>query len=462
MAKWLSAFPDGVYTSGIRKYKLTYGAGNALEPFYYRILYSLDTLGIKQVKKVYDWYNISPKTQEFGFASQNLRQEMASASQLLGQIGTVAKSLAALRKDQQRINECLEYYNHEGKLDEVTLKGIWVDFVDVKSGAASFVNAAKNLDLYVARDWFFKIKDLKELETIPKGVITDVVRHFLARKFREYEVWKKHWKQSLLQFKKIIDQQYQATKKSIELYRQWVQPLLYNVESLKMRGKYMLDPELLKIGSNLLSEVMLVAWSPKNYVEPKNLLQAKEEYAKKKKEREERKARGEPVLDYIPFGKAYAYDDLGRQVEVPFVPVIEIKLKLVGPSNTQYMTTIAEIAGKIYTIEEFEDKLFDEWNRDPAEEWIKALLLREGIELEEEEKKEEKKKVELFPGQEFLELLISKLKFRPKKKPGISKRLTDHMIMYYVKKAAKDLNKRTWLVYFILKKSFGMYTYDKR
>ena len=465
MMKWTSKFKDGVYTPEMSdprldKYELTYGAGNALESFYYRILYALSTRGIKKVRKIFDYYNISPKTQEFGFSSRNLREEMTSASQLLGQVGQVIKSIVAMKKDKQRIQECLDYYKKKKTPDDITLKGVWADMVDPKSGAASFVNAAKNLDLYVARDWFFKIKNRKELDLIPEGKIPGVVRGFLARKFTEYEIWKGNWKQSLMHFKKILDQQYKASEKTVELYRNWIQPLIYNVESLKMKPELGLSPYLLKISSNLVSQVKLVAWMEHSYEEPKDLKKAREEYAKRMTDRERKKSKKEFIPDYVPFGRAYIKDEKGRKVEVPYVPVIEVDLKLVGPSNTQFMTTIVEFEIKIYTIEEFENRLFDKWTKDPAEEWIKNLMLREGLNLDDEEEKSEDK-VELIPGQDFFRLLFGKLRLR-KAKPGVKKKLSDHMILYHLNNTSiKKMNKELWLVYYILKKSFGMYTFLK-
>src|SRR3989339_763668 len=96
----------------VRSFKIIYGAGDSLEPFYYRILYCLrQNRAYQTIKKVQDYYNISPNTQEFGFATQNLRQELSTVSGFLGQIGQVVKGIVGMKKDHQRIKECLSYYN---------------------------------------------------------------------------------------------------------------------------------------------------------------------------------------------------------------------------------------------------------------------------------------------------------------------------------------------------------------
>jgi hypothetical protein len=207
----------------VKHLRLIFGSSEALEPFYYRVLYALrNNRQYQVIKKINDYYNIGPNTQQFGFATSNLRQDISSASGLLGQIGQIVKSIVGMRKDKQRIDECLAYYNKGGKPDEIVLKGLWADFVDSKTGPASLTQASQKLEYFVARDWFFMINSSKEaldLKDVPNNVKT-----FLAKKYREYEVWKKEWKKRLEEMQAILDQQIKASKQTVNLYKKWIGP----------------------------------------------------------------------------------------------------------------------------------------------------------------------------------------------------------------------------------------------
>ncbi len=405
----------------VKEFHLRYGGGDALEPFYYRILYILrNNRQYKVIKKVVDYYNISPNTQQFGFSSQNLRQELTTASQFLSQLGQIAKSIVALKKDKQRIEECLDYYKKNDKPNENVLKGIWVDFVDSKNGDASLSRVVQRLEFYAAREWFFKINSAEEalkLKDVP-----DNVREYLARKYREYETWKKHWKKRLEEMYEIIKEQMKRGEETIKLYKKWIHPLLRNVEALKMAPET-LNPDLIKIGSATYSMVKLVAWGK---VKPE--LNYKEVFTYKEKDpKAEIGKRGECLYN----GKS-----------VPFMPVIEIVLTLrVGPQG--YTETLVDFYAKVYDKEDFEKVYWEEWTKDPVEEWIENLILSEEAKQEvKKEKKEEKK-------ENFIEKLMKMFK---KEKKG----LPDYVISELKSSAGKEVAGDLAIVYFVLKKSFGM------
>jgi len=442
VAEEYALFNESGGVKTVRHFQLRYASGDALEPFYYRILYALrNNRNYRVIKKVVDYYNVSPNSQQFGFAAQNLRQEISSASNLLGQIGQVVKSIVAMRKDKQRIDECLEYYKKTGKADELVLKGLWADFVDSKTGPASLTQAAQKLEFFVARDWFFKadsIKEIEESEDIPTNLKT-----FLMKKYREYEVWKKEWKKRLEEMKKIIDNQIKASMQTVNLYKQWVQPLLKNAEALKMAPDP-LNPDLLKISGGTYSQVEIVCW---HKVEPKYGNKVSFTYEEPKSDKDREKPLGER-------GKC-----LYNGKEVPFMPVLYFTLTLrIGSKG--YMETVVNFDARIYDKKKFEELYYDEWVADPAEKWINNLMLREELKLEEEEEEKEKEETdvlkELFKVfnwekvKEKIDKLKKKLGFKTKKK------LSKYQIETLISKVSGELSKDTAIVYFVVKKSFGM------
>ncbi len=436
----------------VKHFNLRYASGEALEPFYYRILYALrNNRQYQVIKKILDYYNVSPNSQQFGFATQNLRQEISSASGLLGQVGQVVKSLVAMRKDKQRIDECLRYYDETGKPNELVLKGIWADFVDSKTGPASLTQAAQKLEFFVARDWFFKAGSLKEIENLKPGDVPNNLKDFLLRKYKEYEVWKKEWKPRLLDMKRILDSQLKASSQTINLYKQWVQPLLKNVEALKMAPDP-LNPDLLKVSGGTYSQVELVAW---HKLDLKNGSIVNFTYEPAKNDKDLTK----------PFGERGVCKFRGKSV--PFMPLLYFTLTL-RLGSKGYMETVVNFEGRVYDKKKFEELYYDVWVNDPAEKWIKNLMLKEELKLEEPKKKVESKPVnedvisDLFNSfknlpDSFKKFSESLAKFKKKLSFNSgSNGLTKYQLDNLIGSASGELGKDVALVYFVVKKSFRM------
>jgi len=424
----------------VRSFKIIYGAGDSLEPFYYRILYCLrQNRAYQTIKKVQDYYNISPNTQQFGFATQNLRQELSTVSGFLGQIGQVVKGIVGMKKDHQRIKECLSYYNENGKPNDQILKGIWADFVDSKTGPASLTQAAQKLEFFVARDWFFRIKNRKELEKFKKEIPGNLMT-FLERKFGEYEHWFPEWKSRLEEMDSTIADQVKASEQSVNLYKDWIKPLLKNVEALKLAPDP-LNADLLKIGGAMYSQVKIVAWG----------------------KTDPRLKEGRMVFDYVP-AKA---EDLSKPdgkkgkalyngKQVPFMPFIEITLTL-RTGAQQYMETVVEFKSKIMDIKRFEELYYNEWVKDLADVWVDNLMLKErlGESVKEEKKKEESNDVLGLLGKKMMGVELPGIfkKWQKKKKEQPT---PQYKIDALVSKASKALYGDLMVVYYVTKKSFGM------
>ena len=435
---------DGIKET--KSYTIRYGGGDALEQFYYRIIYALrENRRYEYIAKVKDTYNVSANTQQFGFATQNLRQEISSASSLVGQINQIGKSILSMKKDRQRIEECLGYYGkYKDKPEELeaVLKGLWLDFVDSKTGPASLTQAAQKLEFMVARDMFFKFKNneaLKKFNTDEKLNIPNNVMTFLERKFGEYEQWKPKWKERLDEMSKMIDMQLKTSVESINMYKQWAKPLIRNIQALELSPDWT-NPEILKIGGSTFSEVHIVAWDK---VEP--------EMGKRKKFTYEKATKKED-LDK-PFGEKgkckYGKD------EVPFMPLIYIKLGL-RTGTGGYTETVAKFQSLVIDKKKFEELYYGAWFKDPIQDWIDKLLLNESFGGTEEGKKKEESKKE----ESLLDMIAKKFELKPPKfvqnRALKKKKVPAFKIQSLADKAGTEVLKDLALVYFVVKKGFGM------
>jgi hypothetical protein len=143
-----------------------------------------------------------------------------------------------------------------------------------------------------------------------------------------------------------------------------------------------------------------------------------------------------------------------------------------GPQG--YMETIVDLELKLFDKKKFEELYYEDWSNDPVQEWINNLLLNKmleaGIKTAEDKKKEEeeKKTKEAKKDEGLLEALVKKFEFKKPqfldKKPAKPKGfLASYKIsspydldgtLFKVKKEMKlDLA----IVYFVIKKGFGMF-----
>ncbi len=378
--------------------KLVYEGAAVLEPFYYLAVQQLSNRGYT-VLKISDWYSMSERSQEWGNQQMKLHHQINDASTLMRYVNEMLKSYIAMKKDHQRIKESLEFYGKEGKPpDDLSLKGIWVDFVDTKTGNASLAQVSRNLEMFAVRDWFFRVDDPAKVDEELKE--TNVrIRNYLKRKLAEYQSWKKHWKTSLMEFDKILEERMKSNKKNIDLYKQWTKPLLHNIDALQMGPKKLRDwrfrPELLKVTDNLLSEVKIVAFS-KGVDLGKN--------------------KDHPWMD--SFETKTRITQSSKKVYVPYVGVLEIDFIIIGSSpQGAHIQTEMTIKPRIYTSEAFYKK-YQDWQKDDVEKMFEDMMLNEEFtdKVEEEIKEKPKESNLAFAGlYNSLKSHFKKKKEEPKK-----------------------------------------------
>jgi len=386
-----------------REWEIVYDSGAALEPFYYWIVDFMTKMGLK-VTKIVDTYSFSYRSDKWGKKQQKRHHTLQDANSLMAQIGQIIKGLIAIKKDHQRIKEALEFYGKGEKTpDDLVLKGIWMDNIDPKSGPAAMVNAAKNASFFGIRDFFFKVNSEKEIAELPSG---DRIKNYLRRKLKEYNVWKKHWRKSLEEMEKTIEERMKSSAASIDLYKKWVAPLIRDVEALSDKHDPF-DPNLLKMGSSVYGEVKLVGHSTSS--------------------------------------------------EYPgYVAVVHVDMKMRGMSPNAITKTEVKVQPMVYTEDAFEKKQ-EEWKEDPVDKWVKNLMLEyKYVEDDSTKKKDTKPKT-------FVEEILASIQenYGKKEKDGKKKKKGKKFQLFsneanLVNEAKKIALNKGWLIYDIAKNAFLM------
>jgi hypothetical protein len=312
------------------KWELVYDAGDALEPFYYKAVDLLRDVFKMDVRKIADWFAFSERSEEWGRIEAKRHMQVADARTLLLDIQSMFKSLIGMRKDLQRVMECLDYYKKEKETPpDLILKGVWVDRIDSQLGAASIHQLTLQMQFLPLRDWFFRCESDKEVDKLPTNVR---IKNILKRKLKEYKAWKKEWRKSLEEMKEVLKERIDAQKATINLYKEWAKPLIRNITVLEQKIKEpgvqppFLSPDLIRAGESVYSYVKLIAF------------------------------KRDP-------GKFPGH-----------IPCVEVDFVLRGSSPRRTMKTIMMIRPIVYKEEAFEEKL-EQWEKDPVEEWFKKLFL---------------------------------------------------------------------------------------
>ena len=197
------------------------------------------------ILKVKDIYTAGETSSYWGSVEQRKAAQIDKFQQIMANIGNMIKALFQLLRELRIIDERLDYYERGLKGEEaaeVALKSIWVDMVE--GGAknpASVLGLSVNLGMVILPDLFYsvhprKVEDVEsEVEKLKEGAINRKVREILARKLKQYMIWKEKTYRELKigrDFKlKYMRQHYHV----IKLYLNWLRPYLKNVQRLQMK-----------------------------------------------------------------------------------------------------------------------------------------------------------------------------------------------------------------------------------
>ena len=226
----------------VKEYKLIYDAfGKTLEPVYFWILDFLRHQIGYNVEKTEESMSATVVSQFFGEMGTRRTALERRASELLGTINTVVKSIINLLYDLKEFDERLAMYDDLHKGDdsaEKDLKRVWMDEVDVKKGTGSLLalSANEKYQFVTLRDAFFSAKNIKNIDEMDLNVR---VKNILKSRYKEYEKWLERSERELRQRRKIELTYLKSQVESLKLYTKWARPYL---RSIKMLGFKDLDP----------------------------------------------------------------------------------------------------------------------------------------------------------------------------------------------------------------------------
>ncbi len=246
---------SGKFGAGDAKYKIVVDSpAMGVEKNYFDTLrllekkppYGLNYVGNNgRIEKIRDIYTSGETSAYWGAVEQRKGAQQDKFAQIMANIGQMLKTLFQLLRELRIIDERLQYYDdsYQGKeASEIALKSIWVDMVEggIKN-PGSVTGLTSQVGFVTLADLFYSIHPKKpddveeEVEKVKEGGINRKVREVLARKLKQYLIWKEKTYRELKvgqSFKlKYLRQHYHV----IKLYLNWLRPYLRNIKRLQQK-----------------------------------------------------------------------------------------------------------------------------------------------------------------------------------------------------------------------------------
>ena len=242
----------GKFGAGEARYMIVMDSTQAaVEEKYFSILRFLQNskpfgLGYKasEIEKVKDVYTAGETSAYWGSVEQRRAAQIDKFQQIMANVGNMVKTLFQLIRELRIMEERLEYYDRSNKGEdaaEVALKSVWVDMVEGGGKSpGSVIGLAMNVGFVTLPDLFYSIHP-KKIDDVERDVeklkdsFNRKVREVLARKLKQYMIWKEKTYQELkmgLKFKlKYMRQHFHV----IKIYLNWLRPYLKNIKRLQMK-----------------------------------------------------------------------------------------------------------------------------------------------------------------------------------------------------------------------------------
>ncbi|MBP7708233.1 hypothetical protein KA107_00990 [Candidatus Pacearchaeota archaeon] len=260
---------DGGKPKALSSYKLTSQSDiTQLEPIYFWILDFLQDAG-NDVTKVTDNFAASPGSGQFQDFSQRQATMMAKASEYMGAINQVTKSILNLIYDLKEFEIRLEQYERAKDKDKkkkeegmLALKQVWLDNVDLKRGRGSIHQMANEMGFTTLREAFLIANEQKDIENMASkdggNVINESVKRILIPRLSEFLMWKDISEKELSKRFAIEKTYLKSQVETLKLYTKWARPYLKSIEELRMKG-FDKSPELVAAFSTSMFELTLMA-----------------------------------------------------------------------------------------------------------------------------------------------------------------------------------------------------------
>lgn len=240
------------------EYSLTYESmGEGVEPIYFWILdFMRDSppggLGL-DVAKGKEEFEASLSSGYFGEMGQRATLMQKQAAEYLGAINQVIKSIIQLIYDLKEFElriamyKGLESENSEEKKGAIySLKGVWMDQVDMRKGKGSINMMAQDLNFVTLRDAFFHVNSHEDIGKLDLNVR---VKNVLTKKWEEYEKWVELSGKEIKNRYNIERAYLKSQIGTLKLYATWVKPYLMAAQKLKMHE--FKSPDIVSAFSNM-------------------------------------------------------------------------------------------------------------------------------------------------------------------------------------------------------------------
>src|SRR3989344_2661317 len=251
-----------------KKYMIYDSIGEGLEPIYFWLLDFMQDKGAlglaglsgkEGITKVEEGFEASVAGGYFGEMGVRRTQMEAKTMEYLGAINQVIKSILNLIYDLKEFELLLKPYDEIKSEDNsliengrYSLKGRWMDNVDVKKGRGSINGMAQELQFITLRDAFFYVNTSKDADNLD---LNDRVKRVLKNKLGEFERWVEVSEKELRKRFNVEKSYLKSQYGSFKLYSSWVMPYLRAAEKLKMKEFNRAD--VVNAFSNLYMELSL-------------------------------------------------------------------------------------------------------------------------------------------------------------------------------------------------------------
>ncbi len=250
----------------LSEFKINYDAfGEGLEPIYFWTLdFMRDSepsgLNLK-VSKIGEGLEASASSGYFSDIGSKASIMQDRAMKILQTVNAVVKSIINLIYDLKEFEVRLKEYDkltYDKQIDReagrLSLKGVWMDQVDIKKGRGSINMMAQQLQFVTLRDAFMAAESLdwankKELD------LNDRVRRILVKKLEEYFTWEEVSEKELRKRFEIERSYLKTQRDTLMLYTKWLAPYLKAAQKLGMKEFNM--PDIVAGFNNMQMELSL-------------------------------------------------------------------------------------------------------------------------------------------------------------------------------------------------------------
>ncbi len=235
----------------------------ALEPVYFFILDLMNDFGLAP-EKLIDNFVSSPGSGHFSELGQRATVMQQQATNLMGQINTLLRSVLNIVHDLKDFKMRLRAYDDLKSKEEnikegakLSLKQIWLDKVDITKGQSSIKGMALGqADFQTLLDAFLVAKNEKDAEKID---LNERVKRIVKSRIYEFNIWLTESEKELRKRYELEKSYLKSQVNSLKLYSRWAKPYLKAAQKLEMKSEGIeRDAALVKTFNTILLELTLL------------------------------------------------------------------------------------------------------------------------------------------------------------------------------------------------------------